>query len=525
MPENIEDKIRIDQMAKLVAKTKTLEQKPSPSPRADLAPSTSGPSIESNIENSAPTFTWYARPHPGPDSDTYEPVIPAKPQPTEMLLKPCLKGISKSAAATPSGDSEDLTDDKNVKRTIRRVKTVDFEKSMKPLLSLPPPPETTKKTAQKSSDDVRSLQHATLRPTKTALMAPSCPSMLSVAKSDLADTATTHADVHVIAIAPSRNVHNATNKADCDPATPTMQYVESNSGCYEVIWDNMPEQQTNQTRRRSSVASHSLQLTHPAAARGLQRVNSKLADWSGSWNALSDTFTPTIVVFPEHGTHQSQSECVVEDDEEMVALAPPNSYRTSPVPSRAPSQPPSAALTRVPSEELLPLIDALQVGPSEPIQGWVAPLAETLTVVDSDMQSTRLLNANQRLRAIPTIRKLSNIDGADLKFRGHRDSVTLAHSRLLHAGGLSPELFAHRDSVSIARKRMHAKNHSVSAAREAPVLKSSEYNSPLAMSLDDTVLDMPLVKQHVAQALRLQKSTSILVPQHQGEGRHIRIME
>lgn len=171
------------------------------------------------------------------------------------------------------------------------------------------------------------------------------------------------------------------------------------------------------------------------------------------------------------------------------------------------------------------MVGTLQEVPPGSKQGWVAPLEEALSIPDPSLQSTRILNATSRLRAVPTIRKLSNVDEADLKFRGHRDSVTLAHTRFLRTGGVSPELFAHRDSVSMARKRMHARNHAVPAALDIPGSKSTGYTSPLAISLDDTVLDMPLVKQHAAHALRSQKSASMLVPQPSQAQRHIRIVE
>jgi hypothetical protein len=514
-----------DLQLQLVTRTKQVDQEASKPQRGDLTRSTSGPSNGSNTENSAPTFRWYARSQSNPDSDVSENMPQSKLPGIDAPLKPCLKTKAKSTTTSPPGELESAADDCAGDRTLRRVKTVDFEQAVKPLLGLPTPPKAPKKKLQMPSSQLRASLPAASQPAKSAYVVPSCPNMLSLAKSNLADPATTHADVHVIAIAPSRNMKNAANKANSDPATPTIQFVESNNGCYEVIWDDVPVQQSDQTRRRSSVATHSLQLADPAATRGLQRVNTKLADWSGSWNSLSDTFKPTVIVFPDHDTWMPHVECAAEDDEDMLAPAPPNSHRTSAMPSCVPSRPVSAPLTRAPSEEGSSLIDALQRGPSELKQEWVVPLEDSLLVSDPEIQSTRLLNVTQRLRSIPLIRKLSNVDDADLKFRGHRDSVTLTHTRLLHTGGVSPELFAHRDSVSVARKRMHARNHATSAAREIAVSSSKDYTSPLAMSLDDMVLDMPMVKQHAAQALRSQKSASMFIPQESEQKRHVRIVD
>jgi len=514
-----------DLQRELVARTKQADEHRSKSRRVQLARSTSARSNESSTENSAPTFRWYAQSRSSPDSDKSEHLSSSKPHSPDVPLKPCLKTKARSTTTTPPGELQKLADDDASDRTLRRVKTVDFEEAKKPLLALPVPRKAPKKIVHGSASTLKTPPLRGPSSAKSMSMAPSFPNMLSTAKGNLADPATTHADVHVIAIAPSGNVNDATNKANSDPATPTMQYVESNSGCYEVIWDDVPKEQSDQARRRSSVANHSLQLANPAAARGLQRVNSKLADWSGSWNAPSETFKPTIVVFPDHNIRLPQFECAVEDDDDLLAPVPPNSHRTSAVPSRAPSRPSSAPLTRVPSGEQIALVDTLQEVLPIRKQGWVVPLEEALSIPDPDLQSTRLLNAKSRLRAIPTIRKLSNIDEADLKFRGHRDSVTLAHTRFLRTGGVSPELFAHRDSVSMARKRMHARNHAVSAALDIPGSKPTGNTSPLAISLDDTVLDMPLVKQHAAQALRSQKSASMLVPQPSQAHRHIRIVE
>lgn len=337
-----------DLQRELVTRTKQADEQRSKSQRVQLTRSTSGPSNESNTENSAPTFRWYAQSRSSPDSDRSEHLPSSKPHSPDVPLKPCLKTKAKSTTTTPPGELQKLADDDTSGRTLRRVKTVDFEEAKKPLLALPVPQKAPKKIVHGWIGPSSTSQLRGPSPTKSTSMAPSFPNMLSTAKGNLADPATTHADVHVIAIAPSRDLSHATNKASSDPATPTMQYVESSSGCYEVIWDDVPREESDQTRRRSSVASHSLQLADPAAARELQRVNSKLADWSGSWNAPSETFKPTIVVFPDHDVRMPQFECAVEDDDDLLAPVPPNSHRTSAVPSRAPSRPSSAPLTRAP---------------------------------------------------------------------------------------------------------------------------------------------------------------------------------
>jgi hypothetical protein len=500
------------ELRELVARTEHIASHPFQSQPAEIPRGKDDRSHDSNVENSAPTFRWYARAKTSPESDVSERLTQPKHQIPESPLKPCLKAKAKSTTTSPPGQPHEPADIDAGEKTLRRVKTVDFEEATKPLLALSAP-RGSKKPVHRPISQPKTPPTVVLKTARSASGAPCFPTMLGTTKSNLADPATTHTAVHVIAIAPSRNVNTAVGRTSNDPATPTIQVVESKNGCYEVIWDDVPVDRSGHDRRRSSSASHSLQQFHPIATRGLQRVNSKLADWSGSWNAPSESFKPTIVVFPDDDARAPHFECAVEDEEDPLAPAPPNSHTTSAVPSRVPSRPASAPLIRAPSEKEVPLADASQEDPTEVKESWIVPLEDALLVPDPEMQSKRILNARRRMRNIPVVRKLSNVDGADLNLRGHRDSITLAHTRLLHSGGLSPELFAHRDFVSMARKRMHAKNHAISAARNIPVPKSMEYTSPLAMSLDDTVLDMPVVKQPAAAALRSPKSASMLAPQ------------
>jgi hypothetical protein len=104
----------------------------------------------------------------------------------------------------------------------------------------------------------------------------------STPKSTPAGPATTRADVHVIAIAPSRNTACTLNDESLDPATPSTQIVESNSGCHAIVWKGLPSEHVKDSKPRTSSATYSLQAVNPTAARSLQRVNTKLTDWSGS---------------------------------------------------------------------------------------------------------------------------------------------------------------------------------------------------------------------------------------------------
>jgi hypothetical protein len=434
----------------------------------------------------------------------------------DVPLKPCIKNGAKSATTTPpSGYQQDVIDSEP--RTLRRVKTVDFEESgSKPSQSLPQVAVTLERSAQSATNDVEPPPAPTAKPKKTVKSMPSCPNTIGTLKSSVADPATTKTDVHVIAIAPSWNAREVTNEEGGDPATPTMQIIESKSSSYEVIWDDVPSEHSIRLRgRRSSAAGHALETASPGTKLGLGRVNTKLTDWHNSWNTQSESFKPTIVVFPDDDGQANHYDCAVEEDEDLQVSAPPNSQLTSAAPSRFPSQPPSAPMTRAASCDETWFRKALEVVPPDN--------THTLVVPDSEAQ----LSAGRKSKQAVAVRKLSNMEEADLRFRGHRDSVTIAHSRLVHSGGVSPELFAHRDSVSIAKKRMHAKNHAASAARQIPRRNPASIEA-LNLVTDDDVpeVSLPAIKEHAAQALESKTSGSILRPGPQTPNqRHIQIVE
>ncbi|KAF3036158.1 hypothetical protein E8E12_002931 [Didymella heteroderae] len=138
----------------------------------------------------------------------------------------------------------------------------------------------------------------------------------------------TRTDVHVIAIAPSPSrfggldTKRQGNFEETDAATPTVQIVESGNGSYEVV----PPEHSARTRRRSSSASQALEAAS-TGTKGLERVNTKLTEWSGTWNTPFDFFKPTIVVFPDDDVRRPQFECAIVDDEDIDIFAPPNSER------------------------------------------------------------------------------------------------------------------------------------------------------------------------------------------------------
>ncbi|KAH6872137.1 hypothetical protein BKA58DRAFT_139655 [Alternaria rosae] len=445
---------------------------------------------------------------------------------SNMTLKPCIKKKAKSTTTTPPTGLRQETTDAELK-TLRRVKTVDFEETgSNQSLSLPEAPIKEEISTQTLASDTGESSRSTEDQTESVKPCPSCPDTMNIAKSTAAEPATTRTDVHVIAIAPSWDAQGVTHDDSADPATPIMQIIETKSGSYEVIWDDVPEEHTIKTRgRRSSSASHALETASPSAKRGgLDRVNSKLTGWSGTWNSPSYSFKPTVVVFPDDDGRATRYDCAVDDDEDLAAIVPPNSRITSGAHSSVSSRPVSAPLTRSVSCEESSLRDALQVTPPHvPVAGSSPPSEHSLVVPSVEIPHSRGRNT----KPAPMIRKLSNLEEADTKFRDHRDSVTIAHSRIVHSGGVSSELFPHRDSVSLRKKRMRARNHAASKAR-SPSRRKELSVEALGLFTDEDIstVTLPTVKEHAAQALRNSSSSSILhPPQQTGNKRHIRIVE
>jgi hypothetical protein len=412
------------------------------------------PSKQQASENTEPTLRWYgdlsARSSPDLRRDFNLP----KKHGQELPLKTCLKKKAQSTTTTPPSEVSEVTDISSTRRTLRRVKTVDFAEVTKPLLV----PSTLKATRVTQAEDDPKVSTGIHAP--QSKKTPGYPGPMYTGKCGLANPATTRTDVHVIAIAPSRTVDKKDKKDSIDPATPTMQIVESSNGCYEVIWDDVPDEHNIQTHRRSSSACHSLQAVSSTAIRGLQHVNFKLTDWSESWNAPSDTFKPTIVVFPDDDGRMSLT-CATDDDEDLHLLVPPNSQRTSAGPSRLPSRPASAPTTRAASEEEIEIEEALQHSLPPSQHSWTTHRVGP----DPEVQPTRFFSPDRRMCHTTAARNFSNLEDTDIKFRGHRDSVTLARSRLLHSSDFPEVMFTQGDSLSMTKKRMHAWNHATSMAR------------------------------------------------------------
>jgi hypothetical protein len=370
----------------------------------------------------------------------------------EKPLKTCLKQKANTTTPMPVCETKkELTE--TIDHKLRRTKTVDFQKSKTSTGT--PAPIATRSQSGKSvvtqageSSDQNAQSPAKVRRTST------CPSTIPFMKGDPAESAVTCTDVHIVATSPSLNWASkaARPEKDTNPSTPTMWIVDAGNGMYKVIWDGLPTE-NNYT---------------PTAMKGLERVNTKLTEWSGS-QSPSDISKSTGVVCPEEGSHQYHSEhpVVTAGDNGDVLVPPPNSTRTSTVPSRGQSHPASVSLSRETSDDEFALDSRFQQ----------KPLGSLPPDPDQGKWSDLLIDARGRLKDEVAARRISQFHQNDTKFHGHRDSVAVAHDRLSRTMGTPRDLYAHRDSIALAKRRMHAKDHATSGVRSVPWLDVLDFGT------------------------------------------------
>lgn len=433
-------------------------------------------------ENTEADHTWSSSMRSNSDPDLRATSEPKDKPDSNKALRTCLKQRARSANTLPYGSMLDKTSSFDV-RKLRRRKTVEFEDAV----SQPVP------SSMIGPNKIRGFSRK--EPVKVTRRTPPCPGTAGLNKRSPARPAVTRTDVHVIAITPTssklafQDPSTSRSSREINPATPTMQIVESSNGSYEVIWDDMPTEHSSRINRRSSSASQALEAISSTATRDLERVNTKLAEWSGTRSTPPGYFKPMVVCFPDIDCHRP-FESAIADDEGFEILAPPNSEKVSALHSRHPSRPISAPMSRVTSHDALRENESSQdtfLNDSDLRQ------EQTLVVPSPAAWSTHLIAARRKLGMHSPERKLSNIDEVDVRFRNHRDSVTIAHSRLVRSGGVRPELFEHGDSVSTAKKRLHARNHATSTSKQAQLSDSGTEPTPLQADGDTSGLPPPPV--------------------------------
>ena len=294
----------------------------------------------SEHEDPRTSYKWSSLIRPRSDPDLWE-VSTTSGRPIQQKpLKTCLKQKAKGTNIIPP--DKDMVDLRSALK-LRRIKTVDFEEVISK--SLLPPGRSWSSAMNRS----RSQQQ------EASKRISSCPGTATLTSRSPANPIMTRTDVHFIAIAHASSkctdlkTMHPEKVEDADPATPTMQAGELDNSNYKVIWDDVPPVHSARTRGRSSSTSQALEAVGSTATRGVERVNTKLTEWYGTWRTTSDSFKPTIVVSPDDDDRRPQTEYGIMDDEDIEIFAPPNSERVSVVHSRHPSRPVSARMSRAAS--------------------------------------------------------------------------------------------------------------------------------------------------------------------------------
>ncbi|EUC50274.1 hypothetical protein COCMIDRAFT_68353, partial [Bipolaris oryzae ATCC 44560] len=477
------------------------------------------PATDGMLTTMRPILTRPTAVRSNSDPDLAKSYMNPRSRDRHLPLRSCIKKRAKSDTFTSLDGLRRNTGNHEAK-ALCRIKTVDFEGGgSKPSSQVSSTVSILKSLDQASKHDVKTLPRPTCKRRRAASNSLSCPNTIHATKSSVADPAITRTDVHVVAITPAWDAHDITNEEGPDPATPTMQVIETKTSSYEVIWDDVPlERKVRGRGRRSSSASHSLEMVSPSARRGLERVNSKLAGWFGSWNSASDSFKPTIVVFPDDDGRTTGFDCAAEDREDLPLLAPPNSQVTSTTSSCHPSRPASVPLNGVVSSGDVPRGDVMDETLLYVGQNLLQSSEHSLLVRSPEIQRKGRWNKHST-----KTRHLSSLEETDTRFHGHGDSVTVAHARLTRSGNVSPKPFERQDSYEIAKKRKHIRNQAESVESGYSQPKESSIEAlDLVTSNDTTKQSLLAVKAHAAQALKNGKLASILrSPNYSTDQRHL----
>lgn len=187
---------------------------------------------------------------------------------------------------------------------------------------------------------------------------------------------------------------------------------------------------------------------------GLERVNTKLTAWSWS-GGLRRGMTQNDSQIPlRAGVARSIFDHILDDDvsdkddnEDQHSLGvPPNSNIPSQRSSRQPSRPPSVRTafdtTNYTDEE------CHDAG----VQRRDNPLSVPGQCVGDRTSCTPRKSCKRKVAKLARV--LSNLPGDETHFTGHRDSVALAHQRIIHVGANSPNFSEQSTSIGLAKQRI-----------------------------------------------------------------------
>jgi len=313
-------------------------------------------------------FTWF----PWRDIVS-EPTTPKRQKYRQDLagylpLKPCMKKTSKGATNPGATTSPHVL-------PLRRVKTVEFlpHHKVKPPSCMPLHVLTGDKQVSRGSRPSCHRSH-------------SHPG--SKIKSSAAGPVTTCTHVHVV----------------------TVSQSHGNDAMLAVDEDVIPHQVVLRPFCLDSFTESVAYGTGPLIV-GLQRVNSKLNEWS--WNEEAPDCSPLYQHIPQYFSMYPEEFSDIGDGTEGIMMAPPNTETTSVETSAGTSGLPSRPASMLP-------------------------------------RKTAAIQGTRNAHIVCGLSDSEKVESQG-RFRWHRDSVTLIRERICNVGGASPELLTNDGFIRTAK--------------------------------------------------------------------------
>ncbi|CAI6340174.1 unnamed protein product [Periconia digitata] len=392
--------------------------------------------LQSNSLSPEPWYSTTPRSHRGSKARTDGQGTP---------LRSSLKNKSRTTSTTPT---EELSLDAAI-ASLRRVKTVNFEDTMamKTVSLLPLNSKLVESDGDldhaeegRASDSAKNDDRSPLKPDQGLSYT------FPRTKSTIADIEITKTNVH----------------CHINVEIPT----DLDTDYFAVVpGEDLPTGSKARGDLRSSSASQVLERYGSPTLHSLEKASARLANSSFRNSSQDHQFELKNVVLPYEDVDSDFQAVRRIGSGDGATRAPPNSKIASAKPSRLPSQSTGEHFQRTRSYDETNAIRS--PGDRNTFSEQTFPLEVVLTHPAGDPEPIFRMNDeyNNTIEEDPLFRTLSNIDEPDIKFRGHRDSVTLERNSVLRSRRVTPELLAYGDSIADVRKRMHVRNHAASESR------------------------------------------------------------
>lgn len=279
---------------------------------------------------------------------------------------------------------------------------------------------------------------------------PTCLLRFRRTKSELAGPTLTMMGAHV-APASKSEVNFLPHDSDLDTTSPSMQIMSLIDDRRGILWADNPIEDNEEASCKISVANWALQTLRWTRRSNSEHVNPKLSEWAWSMDPeLECTVHRGVFSALDEGyTHSITSAAENDDNGTRV---PFNSQGMSSDPSGLSSIPNTARSSRSLSQPRPESTDQLRIDQSHD----TAERLVALPVVPQHEAALGVMTAlPYKLKESLADRRLSNMDDSEVKFRGHRDSITIARSRLMHKGDTSHASLQVQEPSPIAKRRIN----------------------------------------------------------------------